>query len=293
MRKYVAMYGSSSSMQVQKPVVVPEKVASPDTVRVDSIPSSSSLSSSSSSVSSSSVRVVVPVVVPKPVAKVPVDTVVPEEKVDLCAEAPQGVLCDKRDGKTYGTVRFGDQFWMAENLNYEAQNSWCYASQEANCKEYGRLYKWTSALGLPDSFAVVSAADSLNSVRQGVCPEGWHIPSNDEMKVFYNFVRQRLMVNDSLREGVGTSLKGKDGWEESSEAAEGTDRFGFGAKPAGYRTFAGVFNYLGQDCNFWVAAESAEPTRAPYWNLYFDNDDFLGVYTNLKSSAYSVRCLKD
>lgn len=293
MRKYVAMYGSSSSMPVQKPEPVPVKVATPDTVRVDSIPSSSSLSSSSSSVSSSSVRVVVPVVVPKPVDKVPVDTVVPEEKVDLCAEAPQGVLCDKRDGKTYNMVRFGEQLWMAENLNYEVAESWCYNNQDANCKEFGRLYKWTSALGLPDSFSVVSAADSLNRKRQGACPEGWHIPSNEDMKTLYNFTRQRLTEKDSLREGVGTSLKMAEGWEESSEAAEGTDRFGFRAKPAGYRTSAGLFNYLGQDCNFWVSEESTEPNRAPYWNLYFDNDDFLGVYTNLKSSAYSVRCLKD
>lgn len=292
MRKYVAMYGSSSSMQVPKK----PKVLKPDTVFTDTV-SSSSLSSSSlssSSLPSSSSAPVVVAVVPKPVVQAPpADTVVPEKKVDLCAEAPESVFCDKRDGKTYSTVRFGEQLWMAENLNYESNDSWCYNNQETHCKKFGRLYKWTAALGLPDSFSVISAADSLKAMRQGACPEGWHIPSNEEMKAFYNFTRQRLLVNDSLREGVGTSLKMSEGWEESSEVPAGSDRFGFAAKPAGYRAATGVFNYLGQDCNFWVASESAEPNRAPYWNLYFDNDDFLGVYTNLKSSAYSVRCLKD
>lgn len=287
MRKYVAMYGSSTSEPVPESAE-PPKVVKSDTVRVDSVPSSSSVVISSSS------QVPAPVVAPKPVVQAPpVDTVVPEEKVDLCAEAPQGVLCDGRDGKTYRTVRFGDQLWMAENLNFAATDSWCYNNQEALCKKYGRLYKWTAALGLPDTFSVVSAADSLKAMRQGACPEGWHIPTNDEMKAFYSFTRQRLLVKDSLREGVGTSLKMSDGWEESSEVPAGSDRFNFGAKPAGYRAATGMFNYLGQDCNFWVASESAEPNRAPYWNLYFDNDDFLGVYTNLKSSAYSVRCLKD
>lgn len=284
MRKYVAMYGSSASAPVPKSVETP-KVVKPATPP----------SSSSEAISSSSQKVA-PVVVPKPVVQAPpVDTVVPKkDTVDLCAEAPQGALCDKRDGKTYRTVRFGDQLWMAENLNFATPNSWCYANQEANCEEFGRLYKWTAALGLPDSFVVVSAADSLKTSRQGACPEGWHIPSTDEMKALYGYTRQRLLVGkDSLREGVGTSLKEKDGWEESSEVPAGSNLFGFGAKPAGYRTTTGSFNYLGQDCNFWVASESAEPNRAPYWNLYFDNDDFLGVYTNLKSSAYSVRCLKD
>lgn len=267
----------SSSVQMENLMIDSSKLPKPDTARVEMISSSSSevLSSESDS------------------TEIEADSATIEDDFDLCEKTPQGLLCDKRDGKTYGTVRFGDQLWMAENLNYATPNSWCYGNQEVNCGEFGRLYKWTAALGLPDSFTVVSAADSLTSIRRGACPEGWHIPSDAEMKTFYEFVRRKLLVKDSLREGVGTSLKNRIGWEESTEVPAGSDRFGFAAKPAGYKTGSGSFNFIGQDCSFWIAAESSEPNRAPYWNLYFDNDDFLGKYINLKSSAYSVRCLKD
>lgn len=234
--------------------------------------------------------------VPKPVEKKePVAPKAPEPKlVDLCAEAPKGALCDKRDGRVYKTVRMGDQIWMAENLNFEASGSWCYAGKPEHCAKYGRLYKWNVALGLGEKFLTNSAKDSLKNVRKGICPDGWHVPSTAEMTALYSFVRIKLKdPKGEMIEGVGTSLKKKTDWDDGDEAPSGSDRFGFGALPGGYRNVSGTFNYLGQDCNFWIASESSEPDHAPYWNLYFDNEDFLGVYSNLKNSAYSVRCIKD
>ena len=213
---------------------------------------------------------------------------------DLCASAPNAALCDKRDGRIYRTVRIGGQVWMAENLKFQAPGSWCYEDKAENCSTYGRLYKWTTAVGLDDSYLSKSAKDLLASEIRGICPEGWHVPTSAEMKTLYSGLRKKLKDRkDSVVEGVGTSLKKKDGWEESDEAPPGTDRFGFGAVPGGYRNANGVFNYLGQDCNFWVASEASEAGRAPYWNLYFANEDFLGVYNNVKSTGYSLRCLKN
>lgn len=213
---------------------------------------------------------------------------------DLCASAPNAALCDKRDGRIYRTVRIGGQVWMAENLKFQAPGSWCYEDKQENCSTYGRLYKWTTAVGLDDSYLSKSAKDLLTTEVRGICPEGWHVPTSAEMKTLYSGLRKKLKDRkDSVVEGVGTSLKKKDGWEESDEAPPGTDRFGFGAVPGGYRNSNGVFNYLGQDCNFWVASEASEAGRAPYWNLYFANEDFLGVYNNVKSTGYSLRCVKN
>lgn len=216
------------------------------------------------------------------------------DALDECASEASAILCDLRDGKRYRTVKIGTQVWMAQNLNFATEGSWCYENKESNCERNGRLYTWVAALALPEVFLTASALDSLSVLRRGVCPEGWHIPANDEMKQLYSFVRKSLRDKQgNLVEGVGSSLKMKTGWEESDEAPAGSDRFGFSAVPSGYRNANGEFDYLGEDGNFWVAAESSDPTHAPYWNLYFANEDFLGVYNNGKSFAYSVRCLKD
>lgn len=77
-----------------------------------------------------------------------------------CANPNMGLFVDSRDGKTYKTVKIGNQTWMAENLNYKTEDgSHCF-----QCKKYGRLYEWHAALS--------------------ACPEGWHLPTKDEWKNF-------------------------------------------------------------------------------------------------------------
>ncbi|PWJ71956.1 MULTISPECIES: FISUMP domain-containing protein [unclassified Fibrobacter] len=131
-----------------------------------------------------------------------------------------GEMTDTRDNKTYKTVKIGDQVWMAENLNYYynkgTAKSYCYGGIEANCEVTGRLYTWAAAI---DSVALANDADNpqtcgygenctLPTVVQGVCPEGWHLPSYDEWQTLFT------AVGDSSK--AGTALKSQTGWKSQT-----------------------------------------------------------------------------
>ncbi|MBR4785614.1 MAG: fibrobacter succinogenes major paralogous domain-containing protein [Fibrobacter sp.] len=207
-----------------------------------------------------------------------------------CENVPAGSLCDKRDGQLYRLVTIGGQVWMGQNLNYRSEGSWCYDNKNENCNVFGRLYTWTAAMALPANYARESAASKLRGEHQGVCPDGYHMPTSAEMKALTDFMKKS---NKYEKEKIGTLLKMKFSWTHSDEWPDGTDRYGFGAMAGGFKNAKGDFKEMGKDADFWVAEESKAPTHAPYWNLYYDNDAFLGDYSKNKQYAYSVRCLKN
>ena len=112
-----------------------------------------------------------------------------------------GSFTDERDGKVYGFVSYSISFsdgskstivWMSENLNYNIEKSRCYDSLEANCDQYGRQYMYHEA------------------IRS--CPEGWHLPSDDEWHSLVNLygglasAGQHLKSKNKLwMEGAGTN----------------------------------------------------------------------------------------
>jgi uncharacterized protein (TIGR02145 family)/uncharacterized repeat protein (TIGR02543 family) len=185
---------------------------------------------------------------------------------------------DSRDGKKYKKVKINNQAWMAENLNYDVPNvetDVCYNNSEENCAKYGRLYNWNTAVGGADG----SATDP--SGIRGVCPVGWHVPSDAEWRTLTNYVGTN----------AGTKLKSSTGWS-SSKAPTGLDIYGFSALPGGYANEAGTFGAVGTRGYWWSTTENG--TRA--YMRYMDNTE---ESVNMYSPGYgkiellSVRCVED
>ena len=112
-------------------------------------------------------------------------------------------LKDNRDGHEYLVVKIGDQTWMAENLNFIdsvnyahlLRTSLCYRGEADSCTKYGRYYSWSSAM---DSAGVYSddglgcgygAECSASGTVRGICPEGWHVPTKDELDTLYDSMK--------------------------------------------------------------------------------------------------------
>jgi uncharacterized protein (TIGR02145 family) len=191
-----------------------------------------------------------------------------------------GTITDVRDGQTYRTAVIGSQTWMAENLNYATSSgSWCYNNDNSNCNTYGRLYNWSTATD------GVSSSDASPIVVRGVCPAGWHLPSNAEWATLVDYVGGSMAAK---------KLKSVSGWNAyAGVSGNGTDTFGFSALPGG-GWFSGSasapFSSLGEYGDWWTATEFVS-SHAYFWNMNYYNDDVSELY-NVKSDGYSVRCIK-
>jgi len=207
-------------------------------------------------------------------------------------------LTDLRDSQVYRTVTIGTQTWMAENLNYAYNeptssldsSSFCYSNSADSCAKYGRLYLWSAAM---DSAGVFSSAgevcDDGNSgtlgtpmtMVRGVCPAGWHLPSDNEWNTLLTAVG-----------GVGVAgrlLRATSDWDGS---VKGVDSFGFSLLPAGeYDIFMDYFDHIHTKAHLWSSSEY----RSYYaFEMYFSyHDESAGLFAQNKYRAQSVRCLLD
>ena len=186
-----------------------------------------------------------------------------------------GSLTDTRDNQTYKTVVIGAQTWMAENLNYtpSSGNSWCYNNLASNCATYGRLYDWTTVM------AGSASSDATPSGVQGICPSGWHVPSDAEWTVLTNFVGGERTAGTQLK--ANSSL-----WSTNT----GTDDYGFSALPSG-DYIRSDFDNLGYSGRWWSATVylslNAYTRHMDFYNADVDSD------YNGKTNGFSLRCVKN
>lgn len=195
-----------------------------------------------------------------------------------------GVLEDKRNNKKYRTIEIEGITWMADNLDIEYKDStgevksFCYGDDEKNCEKYGRLYTWAAAM---DSAGLYtddgwgcgykgSCADF--PVVQGICPDGWHLPTEDEIET---------IRTATAREATEVQSLGFDAWGKA------TNRLGFTAVPSGYKNDS-KYEGLGDNAYYWTKRKSTYGAR----RLRI-SDTWVTIDTEDLIDALSVRCAKN
>jgi len=186
------------------------------------------------------------------------------------------VLTDSREltnPSSYPTIKIGNQCWMASNLNYgtflnsgSAQTDncqvekYCYNDNETNCSQNGGLYQWDELLKYSD-------AQEL----QGICPPGWHIPTETEWNELFNYYNGK--------EFAGAFLMA------SSPPA------GFNAKPAGVRYNYQSWSFVDFATLFWTSTR--DNSYKALANGMNKKDKSVSLYSSTRGNAFSVRCIKD
>ena len=199
-----------------------------------------------------------------------------------------GSLTDSRDGRTYKTVTIGTQTWMAQNLNYETANSYCFSDTPSNCTEYGRLYTWAAAMDSAGTWSSNGKGCGYKKTCtptypvRGVCPTGWHLPTKAEFET--------LITAVGGSSTAGTKLKSTTGWTTYSGNTN-EDAFAFCALPAGVRLSNGYYDGEGIYADFW---SSTENDSSYAYDMYLGYSyDAAGLNDDRKNYGFSVRCVKD
>jgi uncharacterized protein (TIGR02145 family) len=251
-----------------------------------------------------------------------------KESIDIISHIGQDIMQDEiyvflngvldyRDLNYYGIVKIGTQIWMKENLNVGTMNyvwhsaadsssdneiieRYCYENNVSNCDIYGGLYQWAEMMQYnpPDT--------GLIGTTQGVCLDGWHLPTFKEWETLMYFLGGYKKEGKAGYFGIGDKLKesGSSHWKVPNSGA--TNESGFTALPGGgLASFSEedwllnrwTFSGIGYD-GFWMI------TRRNSGIHIFHSDDsnnIADVLLNIpmeasngtKSYAFSVRCIKN
>jgi len=201
------------------------------------------------------------------------------------------IPCYDADDNKYSIVSIGSQTWMAENLKTTHYNNgelilttsnpntnissmstpkfqWAYNGIEGNVNVYGRLYTWYA---LTDS--------------RGVCPTGWHLPTDSEWTVLTDYLGGLSVAGGKLK------TTGTTHWTNPNIGAN--NKSGFSALPSGYRHQDGTFGLMASSAYFWTSETGSSSNYG--WSRWLQagasSVTRYGIQT--KQLGLSVRCLKD
>jgi uncharacterized protein (TIGR02145 family) len=211
-------------------------------------------------------------------------------------------------GESYPTVQIGTQCWFQKNLNVGSMilgannqtnngilEKYCYNNDTANCSIYGGLYQWAEAVQYQNSASnTTSPNPAFMGNAKGICPSGWHVPSDAEWCILTTFLDSTVdcSVNGNFTGiVVGGKMKSTSGlWNSPNTGANNSSSFS--GLPSGYRfSGGGTFYDLHLSNYFWAASDfsnSIAITRDLNYNFSGNRRDRLN-----KFFGFSVRCLKD
>ncbi len=196
---------------------------------------------------------------------------------------PYGLPCPSTPtveylGKTYNTVQIGEQCWIKENLDVGSMinasenqsdndtiEKYCFNDDPSNCNVYGGLYQWDETM----QYATLWGA-------QGICPEGWHIPTITEFEYLQELIRDGGNALKEIGQGTGDGA--------------GTNITGFSALFSGIRLMNGSFSDL-LNFGLWTSSEY-DASNAEYFSLS-KNISHINYGHYYKNTGFNVRCLKD
>ena len=194
-------------------------------------------------------------------------------------------ITDSRDGKTYNTVLIGTQCWFAQNLNVgtringsveQTDNSviekYCYGDNDANCDVYGGLYQWNELM----QYLITEGV-------QGICPTGWHLPSDAEWTTLTTFLGGESVAGGKMKEA------GYVHWASPNTGA--TNSSGFTALPGASRSNTGNFASLTAFAYIWSSSQN-DATNAWYRSLGY-NHGGVNRYSYYKTYGFSARCIQN
>jgi len=228
-------------------------------------------------------------------------------------------------GNLYATIKIGNQWWMAENLKctqYDTESErkptppateiLIPVSQRPSGVNYGPfyvdvrdsitsystnltsdqrsklgfLYTWAAVVGESNATNAQNRTTNYTAPRQGICPNGWHVPTDEEWTVLIDYL--------GGHEKAGTKMKTPTGWYKDKNYAAGNNSSGFSVLPAGYDLGTSIgtdkdpATYgIGFDANFWSASANA------WYRGFTCNSAEIKRWPYAKFTYFSVRCVKN
>ena len=234
----------------------------------------------------------------------------PHCKTETEDHCEYGTLTDERDGQTYKTVKIGEQWWMAENLNYAYlgktkeldSSSFCIINDPAYCDKYGRFYLRSAAMDsagfIPGNTASGCGAECSLPGARGVCPTGWHVPDSTEWEIL------RKATGNANLDSSGSALKSTSGWDddELGNSGNGLDFYGFSALCTFsrhespdfylYSYYFEIESKLGR-ASFWSSSGRYSNRNDPVFSVFKGGSQSVVSEIYGRNAVASVRCIKD
>ena len=256
------------------------------------------------------------------------------------SSCPGAATVTDHEGNVYNTVQIGNQCWTRENMrcmtspstgtmilefpagyySYTGKKAYYVNGDSANTATYGLLYNWAAAIdtfntayGETSTISWDGLSVTFSGHRRGICPAGWHVPSNAEWTQLTTYVYNNGYqcsgcsgtINAARADCIAKALASQTGWNSSgSTYAVGNDpstnnATGFSAVPAGYYTGSGSSGYyaggytFGTNTYYWSSTQSSNTPYALVHYLSYSTG-YVGCNNpSIKLQGFSVRCVRD